>query len=531
MAKVASSTVDDLLRRADALSQSGRVRESWAVLRDAVAMAPRNAFALAAFGWITAELGDTPKGAELLRKAVSIDGTKAKYHYWLGTVLQRLPDVAGAELSFKRAIALKPDMPDSYGGLSSIYERTSRRDEAIEVLAKGCKAIPRDAQLHALYWSMRSEAGDREAARDGLRAVLAWEPAPPPEAVMRASYALGLTLDKLGDYDGAFEAFERASRIRLTQGPVQEALRRDDFTELVSEQKRITREMLQRWTAQEPDDGLPVPAMLIGFPRSGTTMTENVLGQHPRVQATPECPMLPKVIQEVQKVASSSGRTLLDVLDGLSATELTRLRRMYWELAQEETDGAFGPDYNAKMIMDKFPLHIARVGVINRLFPRAKLIVALRDPRDCCLSAHTQLFGVNSAMVRFLTLEGTARMYELVMGLYVEMRDRLTCPVLQIRYEDTVVDLEAQCRRMLGFLGLEWDDRVTRPEERARKLYTGTPSYREVTGKVNTRAKGRWLKYRRHLEPIFPILEPFIQEFGYERSDSVPMQAGEGSGT
>ncbi len=521
MVKVASSVIDDMLRRADALSQSARPREAYGVLREAARMAPRHAHVLAALGRISGELGDVAGGIEHLRKAVQIDGTKALYHSWLGALLQRVPDIENAEVSYKKALALKPDLPDAYGGLASIYERASRTAEAVALLEKGRKALPGDAQLEAYYWAIRSDAGDREAARDGLRAVLERRPEPNREALIRACHALGMTLDKLGDFDGAFGAFTRCNTLRAELGPVKEALKRDDFTDLTNSQRLITPEMTKRWREQEPDDGLPSPGLLIGFPRSGTTMTENVLAQHPRVAATPERPMLHEVTVEIQRMAAEAKAQLAAFMDALDAGTLTRLRRQYWESARKHADADLGPDFKARLLMDKFPLHLTRLGVINRVFPSARVIVALRDPRDCCLSAYTQLFGVNTAMVRFLTLEGTARLYELAMGLYLHLRPYLTVPTLQIRYEDTVEDLEAQCRRMLEFLGLEWNDSVLRPEDRAKKGYTNTPSYRAVTSAVNKKAKGRWPKYQKHLAPVFPILEPFIKDFGYEPSPAV----------
>ncbi len=516
MSKAPSPQVEELFRRADVCSQQGRLREAYGLLRSAVELAPRYAPVLAAFGWVSGQLGDHAGGLPHLKKAVQIDGTKAQYHFWLGVLQQSEQDIEGAKLSLNRAIALKKDLPGPYVSMASILERTGEWAKSLEWIEKGRKATPGDAHLEAVYWKIKAEMGEREAARDGLRELLARNPAPPTDTLIRCNHTLGLTLDKLGDYDGAFEAFSRFNALRLSGDAAKNALARDDITPVVEAQKAITAETFATWRDEEPGDGLPAPGMLIGFPRSGTTMTENVLASHPGVAATPERTMLPDVVVEMQRLAKSGGVDLSAFLHTMDEAMLRRLRRMYWDAAARETDGALGPDFKAKLLVDKFPLHLVRVGIINRLFPRARVIVALRDPRDCCLSAFSQYFGINPAMVRFLTIEGAARLYEQAMGLYLLLRPRLTMPVLQVRYEDTVVDLEAQARRMLEFLGLEWNDSVLRPEDRAKKHYTGTPSFRAVTTAVNTKAKGRWVKYRAHLAPIFPILAPFVEEFGYE---------------
>jgi len=129
-----------------------------------------------------------------------------------------------------------------------------------------------------------------------------------------------------------------------------------------------------------------------------------------------------------------------------------------------------------------------------------------------------QQFNLNDAMVHFLSLEDTAEFYEAVMGHWMEMRDRLTCDVLEVRYEDTVRDLESQARRLLEFLEAPWDDAVLRFHEVARERYINTPSYAAVTEKVHTRATERWRKYAEKVEPVTDRLRPFIHEFGYAES-------------
>jgi hypothetical protein len=292
---------------------------------------------------------------------------------------------------------------------------------------------------------------------------------------------------------------------------------------MIHAQATITREHCERWAASEPDDGLPTPAFLVGFPRSGTTMLENVLGAHPGCVATPERGMLLHSVAFIeQAMKQRPGTALPDLLDAMTPAEVTLLRRRYWDAAKPEVGG----ELNARLLVDKYPVHVGRLGLINRVFPRARVLVALRDPRDCCLSAYTQYFAHNPAMVRFLRLETTARFYADLLGSYLALKDRLTTPLLAARYEDTVEDLEGQSRKMLEFLGLEWNDAVLRPEERARKKYTNTPSWSTVGASVNTKARGRWLKSRKNLEPILPTLEPFVKAFGYEPSYPAPGASG-----
>jgi hypothetical protein len=162
------------------------------------------------------------------------------------------------------------------------------------------------------------------------------------------------------------------------------------------------------------------------------------------------------------------------------------------------------------------PLHIVELGLINVIFPEARVIVALRDPRDACLSCLMQHFTPNAAMVNFANLDHTTELYERVMDLWLHLRDVITLPYLEVRYEDTVADLESQARRMLEHLGQPWDDAVLRHHEQAADHVISTPSYAAVSEPVHRRAIQRWRNYETHLEPYLDRLTRFIEAFGYD---------------
>ena len=167
-------------------------------------------------------------------------------------------------------------------------------------------------------------------------------------------------------------------------------------------------------------------------------------------------------------------------------------------------------------ILDKMPLNLVDVGFINALFPKAKLIVALRDPRDVCLSCFMQPFQLNGAMKNYLSRERTVEFYANVMDLWLHLRDLITLPYIEVRYEKTVHDLEGQARRMLDFLGLEFHAAVLEFQEHARQKFITTPSFESVIEPVHSRAIGRWSNYASQMEHQMPKLQPFIQAFGYE---------------
>ena len=156
------------------------------------------------------------------------------------------------------------------------------------------------------------------------------------------------------------------------------------------------------------------------------------------------------------------------------------------------------------------------IGLINLVFPEAKIIVALRDPRDCCLSSFMQDFELNSAMIHFLTLDGAVNFYSQVMGSWLHFRDITTLSHITVRYEDTVQDLEFEAKKLIDYLGLNWEADILQFHQRAKERVIATPSYVAVTEPVHTRAIGRWQNYQEQFAPLLPKLEPFLREFKYE---------------
>jgi hypothetical protein len=140
----------------------------------------------------------------------------------------------------------------------------------------------------------------------------------------------------------------------------------------------------------------------------------------------------------------------------------------------------------------------------------------LRDPRDVVLSCFQQTFDMNAAMFEFLSLEGAARYYDAVMRLFAIYRQKLLLDLHLIRYEDLLGDFEGEIRRLLGFLGVPWDEAVRNYRETAKKRLINTPSASQVVRPLYTSARGKWRNYRAQLEPVLPLLEPWVKAFGYD---------------
>ena len=203
---------------------------------------------------------------------------------------------------------------------------------------------------------------------------------------------------------------------------------------------------------------------------------------------------------------------LIDVLNELRVDRICAERQRYFRAMEY----LLGEPMGGRMHLDKNPAYNLTIPLVMRLFPETRLIIALRDPRDVVLSCYLRYLPLNAVSVRFLDVERTAARYALDMTAWLKFRELIEVPWCEIRYEDTVANLEQQARRALETLGLPWDEQVLNYRQRlmTEKLVT-SPSYEAVAQPIYTRTIGRWRNYERLLQPAFEILDPFIREFGY----------------
>lgn len=402
--------------------------------------------------------------------------------------------------------------------LAETLERLSRLDEAEQAALEALALDPNDPATNYALAQIEHRTGRSEQAADRLARALRHKSVKPrTEVSIRMTF--GTVLDALGRYDDAFEQFEKANAVWLTLPQTQAVEHNGIFTRLAAyrawlesaaaESSGDAPGRLSGWPAARPEGSRPAPVFFVAFPRSGTTLTEQMLGAHPKVHALDELPLLAGVSQ----YAASMGRTLPAGLDAIDEDQRATLERVYWQGAKQL--GGFDPDgaQAGMTLLDKLPLNLVQLPLVRRIFPDARVIVALRDPRDCVLSAFMQEFAPNEAMVQTADLGSCARMYAEVMGLWLGYRDALGLATIQTHYEDLVADPEAAMRRLVEFMGLAWDPMVL---EGGGRRVANTPSFRAVDKQVHARAKGRWVRYPRQSASIEPVLAPFIEAFGYE---------------
>jgi len=471
---------------------------------------PKEAQAVAGLGSCLTELGQSKRGLEEAMRAVRLDPNDLTCIDELTAMLINIGRVDEALEWAKRAVSMGPEGAKMNVLVATCYEKLHRIDEALVANRLAQIANPQMPYLKFQEAKLLARGGDYQRARDIFRETCR-VPGLHPELRKQLFSELGRVLDRLESYDQAYEAFTQ-SGIEASRIPNVQRFKLESRPRTINAYvKGLTRERLRRFKPEELKDDSWTPAFLVGFPRSGTTMTEQILAAHSGIHTTDERPYLAKVRNEWARIVGANP----DVgwmVDQLDAKDILSLRKTYRELVEADQETPIG----SKMVVDKLPLNIFNIGIINLIFPEAKIIVALRDPRDCCLSCLMQDFQLNSSMIHFLRLDRAVRFYTQVMGAWLHFRDIITLSHVTVRYEDTVQNLEFEAKRLIDHLDLDWEPGILQFHQRAAERVISTPSSVAVTEPVHARAIGRWKNYSQQFAPLLPMLDRFVREFGYE---------------
>jgi len=487
----------------NALQQAGRLEDAVASYRHALQWRPGYAEAYYNQGRALHALDDLPAAADCYRRAVDAKPDYGKALKSLGDVLGQLGRTDEAAAQYLRALDVAPGDAENHAALAALWERSSALTEA---LAKAEEALRLDpGNVRAVVTAARCE---RRLGRpeDGLTRLQGFDTGRlEDEARAYLLFEMAAIHDRLGDYRRAFDVYADANRLNA-RSPHARRVDREAYPRLIERlRSRFTPDWVNTWTPSVADKASP-PVFLIGFPRSGTTLLDQILDAHPALHTMEEKPAIDVVKKAVEKLTGGYP----DALASLTAEDTAKLRRVY--LAEV---ASFMGGVPQGILVDKMPLNTIEVGLIHRLFPRAKILLALRHPCDVVLSGFMQAFKPNAAMVHFGDLADTARFYASVMGLWRRYADVLPLDVLTTRYEDLVTDFEAETRRVLAFLELPWDDSVLTYAERAKSRAIATPSYHQVVQPIYARSVGRWRNYREQMADVLPLLRPFVDAFGY----------------
>ena len=478
-------------------------------LRKALALRPADADTRQAMATVLIRKQQFAEALTHLHAAIELRPDDASLFNDLGYCEQRQRRITAAIAAYRHSLQLHPEQHLAYRNLGLLYEQIHRLDEACDCARQALLRSPRDVESTLLLAKLGARDGGYAAARERLAPLLDTGLSPFHQGAVNLEMAK--ILDRLGEPQAAFDHLRAGKQAFKTLYRISD----NDLQQYRDNIDRYRQVFAQHLVAPSPNHGPRDPALkvifLVGFPRSGTTLTEQILEAHPYIVASHELPVLSDLAQKTGTVIGRSFRYPDDVTS-LSRDEILRLRNTYRQSMQSALES---PPAEHQFLLDKLPLNVIHLGLIARLFPEARILLALRDPRDVCLSCYMQTFEMNPAMTQFLNLEDTAKFYQTVMGLLLHYRDVLGIDMLTTRYEDIVDDFEGTARRMLDYLGLGWDPAVLQYHRAAQTRRVYTPSYQAVTQPIYQRARGKWRAYAAQLHPVLPRLDSLVRRFGY----------------
>jgi tetratricopeptide (TPR) repeat protein len=486
----------------------GALGEAEIHARNAVRIAPENPQAHNLMGMIMTEAQRPQIGEYHYRRVLDLSGGRDPILLAnLAWNLKNQGRMAEARTLYEESVAAAPTVRQTLLGFARLEEADRNFDAATAILDKMETLNPDDPGVmltRAILLGRMKRYDDAIALLDRIATQTS-------EGKLGANELLekGRLLDQMGHYDEAFEAFIEGKRLarELSGNVYMDQVADNLITRLRGffvggRLRTLPRAGVRHDVAQ--------PIFVLGFPRSGTTLVEQTLSAHPRIVAGDELPLIHDVTSIMPRMLNSPlgyPEALAELWMGDQRAGLDNLRDYYLQKVGQM--GIVTPD--AAWFTDKMPLNETQLGLIALLFPEAPLIHVIRHPLDVMVSAISNHFthGFNCATA----LETAATHYVRVMDLVQNYRSEMTLRYLPIRYEDMVDDQEATVRSILDFIGETFDPACLNFHE--NKRYARTASYAQVTEKLYDRSRFRYRHYRKHLEPVIPILRPVIERLGY----------------
>jgi len=399
--------------------------------------------------------GRTEEAVANYRRALDIRPAFATAHSSLGIALDELGDFAAAAASFESAISIDPGLIEAHYGLSQL--KTYREN---------------DPQLGML----EQQIGHVESLA--------------PDTRMRFWFALGKVCEDIGNYDNAFAAYRAGNHVKHT------ALGAKNAREEANEQALLARivdtftpEMFIRRSQTEAmaEPGRRAPVFIVGMPRSGSTLLEQILASCPDVHGAGELPYVSTVAEETFRL---QGRPFPLCVPDLSAEDLRHMGSRYAELVS-----AHAPD--VRYVTDKMPANFFYIGLIRLMLPHAKIINAMRDPMDSCFSCYARLFADDKQAFSY-DLGSLGRYYVRYAELMKHWHAVLPAgSILDVRYEDLVADTEKEARRVLDYLDLPWNEACLDFHRNKRRVRTASAA--QVQKPIYRSSVARWTHFARHL--------------------------------
>lgn len=463
------------------------------------------------------EVGRLDHALQVIDRAIAIDGSKSMFFNNKGEILLRATQFESAKEAFDRAIELDGNLVAKMN-LSTALKQLGDVDLSVEMLSEVIRQENHNSEAHNRLGVLLEQRGNTEQAAKHFRLALKHTPNhassfyqlsklkdqrltsgevaeiydllddPQYLAIFKSSlfFALACEYEKRGDYGSSIDCLINAQKIKANRHPYSESA--------TLEHLRLARQTfpIPRTGEISVNEGMTTPIFIVGMPRSGTTLAEQIISSHSAITGAGELGFINDVIKEASEL---TGKPYPMSMENLGSEQVQQLRESYLTRLL----GRFG---NGRFIVDKNPLNFNFIGAIAALFPDAKILYCKRAPMDNCVSIFKLPFDDNQGYSHDLAALGHFYLYHKeLMKLWFE---NYSNQIMTVQYETTVAELEKQARRMLEFIGVEFEDQVLEYFNNERIVMT--PSAEQVRQPIYSSSIDSWQKYGQALGPLIDAL-------------------------
>ncbi len=492
------------LRLGLASSSLGKLEEAIVYFEKGVSINSNSSPIYCNLGNLYAELNNKNLALKNYFRAIEIDPKNFNANYNLGSYYYKIDDVVNAEKYLNLAINITPNHIYPYNSLFLLYDRSNNYKKLEEILKKAKNYFPDNSLINffegiveyrnknfkiAIDIFLKSNLDKRDFSRN----------------MLKTNY-LAKSYDNLGLYQEAYKFFEISNKIsqELPKNDSNKKKFMDSILKRITYFSNIKTKSIQKKAYKSKNLD---PVFLIGFPRSGTTLLDTILRTHNSIEVLEEKPIVDKLLKEIEKNMNCN----FSNLEKISELELKKLQDLY----NDERQNYLKYD-ERKIYVDKFPLNIVYLAEINKIFPNAKYILALRNPRDSVLSCFMQSFTPNDAMSNMLSINDASNLYDRTMELFKLYEKNLDLKIHVVKYENVVNNFESTIKNLLNFLEIEWTDNLSEFYKTAEnKRIISTPSYDQVNRPLYKKSIGRWKNYEDKFIETNKIFEKWDKEFNY----------------
>jgi len=458
----------------------GHYIESAWYCRKALQLSPDYVYAQGHLGNALRQINDFEGARAAFTEVVRKTPNDSNAHYHLGLTLESLGEFEPALRSYRTAQQLNPQLLDAVAGEASVYERQAELEKAYNTVYTHIEACKDNAQLAVQYGNIARKLDLHEDAIERLSTFIK-NTSLPSEQVLQVYFVLGRLFDDISSYDEAFDCFARANRLKAISYDSSVITRR--VTGLITKFTKIN--LCDSARATIKSDRL---VFIVGMPRSGTSLVEQILSSHPSIKGAGELTYLITIAQNMEKNSATIGSLGTEQLNQFADEYLEKTSRL---------------DSDALRVVDKLPANYLNLGYIELLFPGARIIHCRRDPLDTCLSCYFQNFS--RVMQETFDLERIGKYYNNYKRMMEHWKEVITLPMIEVDYEALIEEPRKQMQRLIEFTGMPWDDACL--EFHKSKAIVKTASYDQVRLPLYTRSIGRWRNYRKHLGQLIEILD------------------------